>query len=564
MDMKKVYIYIIMCLLPLALAAQKKENSNSAISRNLELFNDIYKQLDLFYVDSLNADSVIGRGIRLMLQQIDPFTDYYPEDDEDLRQMATGKYAGIGSVIRYHRKEQRAVISEPYEGTPSQLAGVKAGDVILSIDGKDVKGMLTPKVSSMLRGEAGTTFELKVRRGEEEKSFLITRQTIQLPQVPYFGMLSDGQTGYIYLTGFTDGACREVRNALDDVRQQGAKRLVLDLRGNPGGAVNEAVDIANLFLPKGKKVVYTRGKMKRTDREYYTATEPVDSLMPLIVLVDGGSASSSEIVAGALQDFDRAVIMGAKTYGKGLIQMVREVPYRGSLKVTTSRYYIPSGRCIQAYDYRRLNPDGSVGTIPDSLTNVFHTAAGREVRDGGGIKPDVEVKPDSLPTMIYELVQSDEFFDYVTHFCRTHSTIAPVGEFRFSDEDYAAFVDSIQSSGFEAGKPAKQVLQVLRDVIKREGYQEATSAELDALEAKLAYDIRADLMRFRKEIEPFLCDELAHRYYFQKGGVQQQLVGDPCVERALQVLSSPDEYKKILTPAAKPSVDKKKSKKKKK
>ena len=553
-----------MCLLPLALVAQKKENSNSAISRNLELFNDIYKQLDLFYVDSLNADSVIGRGIRLMLQQIDPFTDYYPEDDEDLRQMATGKYAGIGSVIRYHRKEQRAVISEPYEGTPSQLAGVKAGDVILSIDGKDVKGMLTPKVSSMLRGEAGTTFELKVRRGEEEKSFLITRQTIQLPQVPYFGMLSDGQTGYIYLTGFTDGACREVRNALDDVRQQGAKRLVLDLRGNPGGAVNEAVDIANLFLPKGKKVVYTRGKMKRTDREYYTATEPVDSLMPLVVLVDGGSASSSEIVAGALQDFDRAVIMGAKTYGKGLIQMVREVPYRGSLKVTTSRYYIPSGRCIQAYDYRRLNPDGSVGTIPDSLTNVFHTAAGREVRDGGGIKPDVEIKPDSLPTMIYELVQSDEFFDYVTHFCRTHPTIAPVGEFRFSDEDYAAFVDSIQSSGFEAGKPAKQVLQVLRDVIKREGYQEATSAELDALEAKLAYDIRADLMRFRKEIEPFLCDELAHRYYFQKGGVQQQLIGDPCVERALQVLSSPDEYKKILTPAAKPSVDKKKSKKKKK
>lgn len=554
-----------MCLLPLALAAQKKENSNSAISRNLELFNDIYKQLDLFYVDSLNADSVIGRGIRLMLQQIDPFTDYYPEDDEDLRQMATGKYAGIGSVIRYHRKEQRAVISEPYEGTPSQLAGVKAGDVILSIDGKDVKGMLTPKVSSMLRGEAGTTFELKVRRGEEEKSFLITRQTIQLPQVPYFGILSDGQTGYIYLTGFTDGACREVRNALDDVRRQGAKRLVLDLRGNPGGAVNEAVDIANLFLPKGKKVVYTRGKMKRTDREYYTATEPVDSLMPLVVLVDGGSASSSEIVAGALQDFDRAVVMGAKTYGKGLIQMVREVPYRGSLKVTTSRYYIPSGRCIQAYDYRRLNPDGSVGTIPDSLTNVFHTAAGREVRDGGGIKPDVEVKPDSLPTMIYELVQSDEFFDYVTHFCRTHPTIAPVGEFRFSDEDYAAFADSIQSSGFEAGKPAKQVLQVLRDVIKREGYQEATSAELDALEAKLTYDIRADLMRFRKEVEPFLYDELAHRYYFQKGGVQQQLIGDPCVERALQVLSSADEYKKILTPpAAKPSVEKKKSKKKKK
>ena len=525
-------------MLPLSVSAQKKENPGSAISRNLELFNDIYKQLDLFYVDSLNADTVIGWGIRSMLQQVDPFTDYYPDDDEDLRQMATGKYAGIGSVIRYHRKEQRCVISEPYEGTPSQQAGVQAGDVILSIDGKDVKGMLTPKVSSMLRGEAGTTFELKVRRGAEEKSFLITRQTIQLPQVPYAGMLSDGQTGYIYLTGFTEGACREVRDALLDIRSQGAKRLVFDLRGNPGGAVNEAVDIANLFLPKGKKVVYTRGKMTRTNREYYTATEPVDSLMPIVVLVDGGSAS-------ALQDFDRAVIMGTRTYGKGLVQMIREVPYHGSLKMTTSRYYIPSGRCIQAYDYRHLNADGSAGTVPDSLTNVFHTAGGREVRDGGGIKPDVEVLPDSLPTIVSELIESDEFFDFATHFCRTHPTIAPAGEFSLTDQDYAAFADSIGTSGFEAGKPAKDLLKVLRDVIKREGYQEATKDELDALEAKLTYDVRADLMRFRKNVEPYLCDEIVHRYYYQKGGARQQLVGDPCIARALQVLDS-NEYNKIL------------------
>jgi len=544
--MKRVYIYIIMCLLPLGAVAQKKENTNSAISRNLELFNDIYKQLDLFYVDSLNADTVIGWGIRSMLQQVDPFTDYYPDDDEELRQMATGKYAGIGSIIRYSRKEQRAVISEPYEGTPSQLAGVRAGDVILSIDGKDVKGMGTPKVSGMLRGEAGTTFELKVRRGREEKTFLITRQMIQLPQVPYSGMLSDGQTGYIFLTGFTEGACREVRDALEEVRRQGAKRLVLDLRGNPGGAVNEAVDIANLFLPKGKKVVYTKGKMARTNREYYTATEPVDSLMPLVVLVDGGSASASEIVSGALQDFDRAVIMGTRTYGKGLVQMMRELPFHGTLKLTTSRYYIPSGRCIQAYDYRHLNADGSAGVVPDSLTKVFHTAGGREVRDGGGIKPDVEVKPDSLPTIVSELVSSDEFFDCVTNFCLAHPTIPPVGEFRLSDEDYAAFADSIGASGFEAGKPAKELLKVLRDVIRREGYLEATRAELDALEAKLTYDVRADLMRFRKEVEPYLYDEIVHRYYYQKGGVQQQLLDDPCIERALQVLSDKDEYKKIL------------------
>ena len=543
---KALILYIIMCMLPLSVAAQKKENANSAISRNLELFNDIYKQLDLFYVDSLNADTVIGWGIRSMLQQVDPFTDYFPDDDDDLRQMATGKYAGIGSVIRYHRKEQRAVISEPYEGTPSQLAGVLAGDVILSVDGKDVKGMLTPKVSSMLRGEAGTTFELKVRRGQEEKSFLITRQLIQLPQVPYAGMLSDGQTGYIYLTGFTEGACREVRQALDEIRSQGAKRLVLDLRENPGGAVNEAVDIANLFLQKGKKVVYTKGKMTRTNREYYTATEPVDSVMPLVVLVDGGSASASEIVAGALQDFDRAVIMGARTFGKGLVQMMREVPYHGTLKLTTSRYYIPSGRCIQAYDYRHLNADGSAGVVPDSLTNLFHTAGGREVRDGGGIKPDVEVKPDSLPTMISELLNSDEFFHYATHFCRQHPTVAPAGKLSLSDEDYAAFADSIAASGFEAGKPAKELLKVLRDVIRREGYQEAAQAELDALESKLTYDVRSDLLRFRKEVEPYLLDEIAHRYYYQKGGVQQQLVDDPCIERALQVLSDENEYKKIL------------------
>lgn len=532
-------------MLSLSATAQKKENPNSAISRNLELFNDIYKQLDLFYVDSLNADTVIGWGIRSMLQQVDPFTDYFPDDDEDLLQMATGKYAGIGSVIRYHRKEQRAVISEPYEGTPSQLAGIQAGDIILSIDGKDVKGMLTPKVSSMLRGEAGTTFELKVRRGQEQKSFLITRQMIQLPQVPYSGMLSDGKTGYIFLTGFTEGACREVREALDDVLRQGATRLVFDLRGNPGGAVNEAVDIANLFLPKGKKVVYTKGKMTRTNREYYTATEPVDSVMPLVVLVDGGSASASEIVSGALQDFDRAVIMGTRTYGKGLVQMIREVPYHGTLKMTTSRYYIPSGRCIQAYDYRHLNADGSAGIVPDSLTRVFHTAGGREVRDGGGIKPDVEVKPDSLPTMIYELVASDEFFDYVTHYCHKHPTIPPVGEFRLSDEDYTAFVDSIQQGGFEAGKPAKELLKVLRDVIKREGYQEATKSELDALEAKLTYDVRSDLLRFRKEVEPYLLDEIVHRYYYQKGGVQQQLIDDPCIERALQVFNS-EEYESLL------------------
>lgn len=545
----KKYIWALACLfVPMWMSAQRGENKNSKISRNLEVFNDIYKQLDLFYVDSLDADTVIEWGIRSMLRQVDPFTDYYPENDDELRQMATGKYAGIGSVVRFHKKKDRVVISEPYEGTPSQLAGVKAGDVIMSIDGTDVKGLPVAKVSDMLRGEAGTTFELRVLRpGEEkERSFKITRQTIQQPQVPYYGLVRP-EVGYVMLTGFTEGASREVQHALLDLKGQGATRLILDLRENPGGALTEAVNIANLFVPKGTKVVYTKGKMASTNRDYYTAKEPVDSLMPLAVLVDGGSASSSEIVAGCLQDMDRAVIIGARTYGKGMVQMIRELPYHGNLKITTSRYYIPSGRCIQAYDYRHLNADGSVGTVPDSLTKVFYTKGGRPVRDGGGVTPDVKVRPDSLPTLIYDLVSSEVIFDFATQYAAAHSSVAPAGEIELNDEEYAQFVEFVKKEGFTYNRRSDEVLDLLKDVAKREGYLEAAQAEFKALEAKFSNDLATDLMRFRKEIEPYVCDEIVHRYYHQKGFVKQQLRGDSCVEKALQILSAPEAYKKILT-----------------
>lgn len=545
----KKYIWALVCLfVPMWMSAQRGENKNSKISRNLEVFNDIYKQLDLFYVDSLDADTVIEWGIRSMLRQVDPFTDYYPENDDELRQMATGKYAGIGSVVRFHKKKDRVVISEPYEGTPSQLAGVKAGDVIMSIDGTDVKGLPVAKVSDMLRGEAGTTFELRVLRpGEEkERSFKITRQTIQQPQVPYYGLVRP-EVGYVMLTGFTEGASREVQHALLDLKGQGATRLILDLRENPGGALTEAVNIANLFVPKGTKVVYTKGKMASTNRDYYTAKEPVDSLMPLAVLVDGGSASSSEIVAGCLQDMDRAVIIGARTYGKGMVQMIRELPYHGNLKITTSRYYIPSGRCIQAYDYRHLNADGSVGTVPDSLTKVFYTEGGRPVRDGGGVTPDVKVRPDSLPTLIYDLVSSEVIFDFATQYAAEHSSVAPAGEIELNDEEYAQFVEFVKKEGFTYNRRSDEVLDLLKDVAKREGYLEAAQAEFKALEAKFSNDLATDLMRFRKEIEPYVCDEIVHRYYHQKGFVKQQLRGDSCVEKALQILSDPEAYKKILT-----------------
>jgi len=543
----RLKIMLLLAMVPLCANAQSGENPNAAISRNLEIFNDIYKQLDVFYVDSLDADTVIGWAIRSMLRHVDPFTVYYPDDDDELRQMATGKYAGIGSVIRFHKGEDRAVISEPYEGTPSQKVGLKAGDVIISIDGKDVKGMATDKVSNLLRGEAGTTFELRIKRpGEEkERSLTITRQTIQMPQVPYYGIAAP-EVGYIYLSGFTDGAAKEVRQALTELRQQGAKNLILDLRDNPGGALNEAVDVTNLFVPKGQRVVSTKGKMTSTNREYLTASEPVDTLMPVVVLADGGSASSAEIVCGSLQDMDRAVIMGTRTYGKGLVQMIREAPYRGNLKITTSRYYIPSGRCIQAYDYRHLNPDGSVGTVPDSLTHVFHTAGGREVRDGGGIKPDIEVKPDSLPTLVYDLVASEAFFDYATHYAAKHKTIAQAGEFQLTDEDYTSFVNFIKESGFTYNRRSDEVLKLLRNVARREGYLEEAKTELDQLEARFRNDLPTDLLRFRKEIEPYICDEIVRRYYYQRGGAKQQLQDDPCMEKALELLSDPQRYKAIL------------------
>ncbi len=532
-------------LLSQTMSAQGKENRNSAISRNLEIFNDIYKQLDLFYVDTLDADTVIGTGIRAMLRQVDPFTEYYPEDDEELRQMATGKYAGIGSAVRFSNKEDRVVISEPYEGSPSQLAGVRAGDVILSIDGKDVKGVKAPKVSSMLRGEAGTTFLLKVLRDGKELEFSIMRQTIQMPQVPYYGMVGDC-VGYIFLSGFTEGACKEVAQSVRELKRQGAHSLVLDLRGNPGGAVNEAVDIVNLFVPKGQKVVYTKGKMVQTNRDYYTAYEPIDTLMPVAVMVDGGSASSSEIVSGSLQDMDRAVVIGARTFGKGLVQMVRETAYHGGFKVTTGRYYIPSGRCIQAWDYRHLNADGSAGTVPDSLTKVFHTAGGREVRDGGGIKPDVEVSPDSLPSLVYDLVASDEFFDWCTKYVSEHDSVASPGEIKVTDEEYSEFVQYVQESGFKYNRRSSEVLDLLRNVARREGYLQGAEAEFAALESKFKMDIVSDMMRFRKEIEPYLADEIATRYYYQKGAVKQQLTVDPCLDKALEILAFPSEYRRIL------------------
>ncbi len=530
-------------------SAQKANGHNFEITRNLEIFNDIYKQLDMFYVDSIAPDTVIRWGVDAMLHRLDPFTEYFSDDNsKDLRTLTTGKYAGIGSYIRYHRKERRTVMSEPYEGSPAHEAGIRAGDVLLTVDGTDVLDMPTDKVSDMLRGEPGTTLRVSVKRLGEQKplDFTLTRRSIQMPQVPYYGQVRPG-VGYVYLTGFTEGAAREVRHAVEALLAEGVHSLVLDLRGNPGGSLQEAVEIASLFVEKGSKVVYTKGKIAAANRTYYTTTPPLSLSLPLVVMVDGGTASSAEIVSGTLQDYDRAVIVGQRTYGKGLVQIVRDTPYRGNLKITTSRYYIPSGRCIQAYDYRHLNPDGSVGTVPDSLTKVFHTRAGREVRDGGGIKPDVVLKIDTLPSMVFDLVADDLFFDFATRYASEHATIAPAGEFDLTDAEYEDFVAYMEKGGFGYNRRSVEMLKMLRTMAEREGYYADAAPEFEALSAKFKTDLGRDLRRFKGEIKKYLCEEIVRRYYFQRGGVLQQLKGDTELEQALDILTTPQEYRRILT-----------------
>ena len=543
--MRRIHYILLIVLMACSTMVMGQENRNSVTSRNLDLFGDIYKQLDLFYVDTLDADTVIGWGIRSMLRQVDPFTDYFPDDDDELRQMSTGKYAGIGSLVRYNRKEKRTMIGEPYEGTPSQKAGLLPGDILLEVDGNDTYDVPVDKVSEMLRGDAGTSLDIKVKRGQEELTFHLTRQTIQMPNVSYYGMLQEG-VGYVYLEAFREGAFREVRDAIADLREQGMQRLVFDLRGNGGGALDECVNIASLFLPRGQHLLSTKGKMPSANYEYRTALEPMDTLMPIVVMVDGGSASCSEILAGGLQDLDRAVLLGERTFGKGFVQSVRELKQGGTLKMTTSRYYIPSGRCIQAYDYRHLNADGSAKTLPDSLTRVFHTAHGREVRDGGGVMPDVRIQPDSLPTMIYDLTASDEFFVYATRYAREHAERIDPVTFSLTDEEYAQFVSYMQDTDLKFSHRSTEVLKLLRHVVKGEGYADEAKDQLDALERIFARDIAAELEHFRSLVKKELENEIVLDVHLQRGAVKRIAFLNADVKRAVEILQNQEEYNQIL------------------
>ena len=400
--MKKVLVSLLMVLLAAPAFAQIDRDHDFKTAKNMDIFNSIYKNLDLMYVDTLDAQEVVGNGIKAMLGSLDPYTTYYPEEKvNELKNMLTGKYAGVGAVVRYNFQLQRVCISEPYENMPAAEVGLKKGDIILSIDDEDMTNKDVAYVSDHLRGDPGTSFIIKVKRPSTGKTLKmkITRRTIQMPFLPYYGMLEGGY-GYINFNSFTDNCAKDVRRAFIDLKKQGAKGLVFDLRNNGGGSVSEAVSIINMFLPKGKTVLKMQGKLQRSNKEYKTSVEPVDSVMPMVVLVNGNSASASEIMSGSLQDYDRAIILGTRTYGKGLVQTTMDLPYNGQMKLTTAKYYIPSGRCVQALNYKHAK-GGYVEHVPDSLTKVFYTANGREVRDGGGVKPDVEVKPDSLPNIAF-------------------------------------------------------------------------------------------------------------------------------------------------------------------
>lgn len=552
-----IWLLVLACLSVGADVMAQDADHNFKVAKNLEVFNTIYKNLDMMYVDTLDADEVVVNGVKAMLRSLDPYTEYYPEDkNKDVKMMLQGKYAGIGALIRYNFKLGRVCIDEPYENLPAAEVGLKKGDIILSIDGEDMTKRDNAYVSDHLRGEPGTTFELKIHRPSTGKDmkFKVKRRAIQLPAVPYYGMQSNG-IGYLNLNSFTEGCGKAVRNAVIEMKKQGMKGLVFDLRNNGGGSEMEAVDIVNCFVPKGKLVVSNRGKMKQVNRDYKTRVEPVDTLMPIVVLVNGNSASSSEITSGALQDFDRAVVMGTKTYGKGLVQTMIDLPYNGQMKLTTNKYYIPSGRCIQKLNYKHAN-GGSTEETADSLIQTFYTASGRPVKDGGGIEPDVEVKADSLPNIAYYLAgmrdSAEVLHSYEIDYIAKHPTIAPAAEFELSDADYEDFKQRVLASDFKYDALSEKSLDALEKVAKFEGYYEDAKPEFEALRKKLKHNLAKDLEYNKEAIKQILTNDIVTAYYYQRGAIQNTLRTDKQLKEAFRLLQNPEKYHATLRPATQP------------
>jgi carboxyl-terminal processing protease len=516
------------------------------IAKNLDIFATLFKEVNTLYVDEVNPNQLVRTGIDAMLNSLDPYTNYIPEDEvETYRTMNTGQYGGIGAVTRQFGK--RVVVSMVYENYPAAKGGLKIGDEIIKMDGVELAKLTMDQSNQLMRGQVGKPVTLTVIRPGQEKpvDLEFKREKIKINNVPYYGMVSD-KVGYVTLSDFTIDAAKEVKNAVVALKEKGATSIVLDLRGNPGGILQEAVAICNIFLPKGKHVVSTRGKIKESNISYETTVAPVDLDMPVVVLVDRGSASASEIVAGTLQDYDRAVIMGEKSYGKGLVQLSRPLSYNSQVKITTAKYYTPSGRCIQVMDYSHRRPDGSVASVPDSLKKPFKTTNGRTVYDGGGIDPDVTVTADESPEIAQALYYNGLFFDYASQYYLKHTSVAASGQFDLTDQEYQEFVSWVKQKDVQYQSHLDNLVERLTEQSKEENVYEDIKAQLDQVNQKISDSRKRDLITHKEILKAMLAQEIAIRYYFEKGATETRFRYDQELKSALRLLNNPQEYKKLL------------------
>lgn len=543
--MKKIRIVVLAVIIAGVLTAFN-DQVNFEIVKNLDIYYSLFRELNVYYVDEINPSDAIKKSIDAMLNSLDPYTVYIPESQiEDFRFMTTGQYGGVGALIQQRNNE--IMISEPYEGYPAQKNGLQAGDIILEIDGRNIQGKKVDEVSEILKGQPNTTITLKVKKviTNQIETITLTRQEIKISNIPYYGIIEQN-IGYIYLSNFTENVTADFIKAFKDLQNQGMKQLILDLRGNPGGLLMEAVSLMSLFVPKGTLIVSTKGRIKEWEKEYRSTSAPLDVNIPIAVLVNSASASASEIIAGAMQDLDRGVVIGQRTFGKGLVQTTRDLSYNAKLKVTTAKYYTPSGRCIQAIDYSHRNPDGSVGKIPDSLVKAFKTTRGRTVYDGGGINPDIVLEPEKISPLTEALIENHIIFDYASKFRHEYPSMEGLNNVIISEKIYQDFVRFAMSYKFDYQTQSELALDELTASLKEDKYYDFTKDNLEALKKQIQHNKEQDFKLFEKEIKQLLFEEIASRYFYQKGRILAMLRDDPVLAKAKEILTSPSEYEKIF------------------